>query len=134
MSQKYFPGTARFGAITPLTKLTQRADYVAARGGKRAHTAPFVLQCRQRGDENPARIGLTVTRKVGGAVTRNHIKRRLRSAIASSEGLGFLAGNDYVLIARAEAAILPFEALTEALKAGLRKLHSDKRQKRAKPV
>lgn len=88
--------------------------------------APFVVQARARGDDEPPRIGITVTRKVGGAVVRNRIKRRLKHAIARKEGLGFRPGYDYVLIARALSYSVPFDRLTGALDMALRKLHQEK--------
>ncbi|MEQ8657466.1 MAG: ribonuclease P protein component [Hyphomicrobiales bacterium] len=119
-----FPGTAQRAPETALFKLNRRSDYLAAKRGKRAHCAPFVLQARRRDDTEPPRIGITVTRKVGGAVVRNRIKRRLKSAITSPAGLGFQAGYDYVLIARALAECAPFDALTSALQSGLNKVHA----------
>lgn len=50
------------------------------------------------GGEIP-RIGYAVPRKVGGAVDRNLVKRRLREAVARNESL-LLPATDYVLIAR----------------------------------
>lgn len=46
----------------------------------------------------PCRFGITVSRKVGGAVERNRIKRRLREALRSITSLDESA--DYVVIAR----------------------------------
>ena len=62
----------------------------------------FVLLARHRADENPAiRIGITVSKKVGGAVVRNRMKRRFRElARAVLPGAG-APGVDYVLIGRA---------------------------------
>ncbi|WP_375571333.1 ribonuclease P protein component [Ahrensia marina] len=119
-----FPGTAGRDRETTLLKLNRRSDYLAAKRGKRAHCAPFVLQARHRDDTHPPRVGITVTRKVGNAVVRNRIKRRLKSAITSPAGLGFQAGYDYVLIARARAESAPFDALTSALQSGLNKVHA----------
>ena len=85
------------------------------------------MQAKARFDDHPAKIGITVTRKVGGAVLRNRIKRRLKAAIAAHEGLGFRRGYDYVLIARPQAANAPFDALTNALKTALKKVHRTER-------
>ena len=52
-----------------------------AREGRRAAGAAFVLLVLTRAadvSESPQRLGITVSRKVGGAVVRNRVKRRVR--------------------------------------------------------
>ena len=51
------------------------------------------------GAGDPARVGVTVPRKVGSAVVRNRVKRQLREALARL-GPGTAAGSDVVLVAR----------------------------------
>jgi ribonuclease P protein component len=61
--------------------LTKRRDFLAANAGKRAPMPAFVLLVRRRDDEDATmRIGYTVTKKIGNAVVRNRIKRRIREA------------------------------------------------------
>lgn len=77
----------------------------------------FVLQAIFDGTEEPtrpARFGLTVTKKIGNAVVRNRIRRRLRAAVGAASPQA-QAGADYVLIARAAALTLPFERLVTDL-------------------
>jgi ribonuclease P protein component len=111
--------------LTPSTigRLTRRADYLAANGGLRAPMPGFVLLVRPRRDEDPAiRLGITVSGKVGGAVVRNRMKRRLRElARAVLPQLG-IAGADHVLIGRAGGIERPFVQLRAELENALRKL------------
>ena len=81
--------------------MVRRADFLAANRGRRAPMPGFVLLVRERGDGDPAmRYGITVTKKVGGAVIRNRMKRRFR--VLARELLPALgvAGADHVLIGR----------------------------------
>jgi ribonuclease P protein component len=57
----------------------------------------------REGDDEPPRLGLSVGRKVGGAVERNKVKRLLREAFWQSEEL-LPAGHDFVVVARSDAA------------------------------
>jgi ribonuclease P protein component len=64
-------------------------------------------------------VGYTVTKKVGNAVVRNRIKRRLRAAVAETFPLSASPGHDYVLLARRRAETVPFDALLDELRAAL---------------
>ena len=84
--------------------LRKRAEFVALNQSARRFVRPaFVVQMLPReGETDPAaiRIGFTATKKLGGAVVRNRVKRLLREAVRQMlPGLG-LAGHDYVFIAR----------------------------------
>lgn len=63
-----------------------------------------------------ARVGLVVGRRVGGAVTRNRVKRRLRAALAE---IGLPAGWDYVVVGTAAVADVPFPTLCTWLRAAV---------------
>jgi ribonuclease P protein component len=69
------------------------------------------------------RFGLTATRKLGNAVIRNRIRRRLRATARAVLGEGGKAGWDYVLIARDAALARDFQLLSRDLESALEMLH-----------
>src|SRR5690348_17194963 len=94
-----------------MERLKQRADFLAAAKGARVPAGPFVLQSRARGDAGPARFGLTVSRKVGTAVERNRVRRRLREIVRRNAAVIAQDGHDYVLIGRRAALAMPFATI-----------------------
>ena len=83
----------------------------------------FVLLVRERGDEDPAiRIGYTVTKKIGGAVVRNRMKRRFRVLAREILPESGLPGADYVMIGRAGGVERDFALMRAELQRALTKL------------
>jgi ribonuclease P protein component len=82
-----------------------------------------VLLVRDRGDSDPAiRVGFTVTRKIGGAVVRNRMKRRFRAlAREIVPAKGFL-GSDHVIIGRARGIERDYALLSSELAGALDEL------------
>ena len=88
------------GAPAP-TRLKRRAEFLRVAGrGSKAPTPGLVLQALRRGDDAPARLGFTVTKKVGNAVVRNRMKRRMRELVRAAFPSGAKVGFDYVMIGR----------------------------------
>jgi len=91
-------------------RLLRRSDFLEIRrAGSSFSDGPLAASFRPR-EAAPARpgiaggvarVGLTVSSKVGGAVVRNRIKRRLREAVRLE--LSALPAVDLVLVARAAA-------------------------------
>ena len=80
------------------------------------HTAGFgngylVLYARKNHTATN-RVGITVSKKLGGAVIRNRVRRRLREVYRLNE-LRFAPGWDIVVVARSRCISAPFEKLTE---------------------
>jgi ribonuclease P protein component len=106
-----------------MKRLTQRADFLAAAGGVKVSAEAFLLQMRKRNDEGPARVGYTVSKKVGTAVERNRVRRRLREVVRLAGPGRTRAGHDYVLIGRRAALSLPFARMQRDFQDALRRAH-----------
>ncbi|HEY7663653.1 MAG TPA: ribonuclease P protein component [Xanthobacteraceae bacterium] len=109
-----------------MERLRRRADFLATATGAKVPTTAFVLQARRRADNGPIRVGFTVSSKVGSAVERNRVRRRLREVVRLSAATGLSRGHDYVLIGRRTALSLPFEQICEDFKRALRRLRVPK--------
>ena len=84
-------------------RLRQRADFLRVAAGRWRYATPgLVVQMRPREDMSSpaARVGFTVTKKVGNAVVRNRTKRRLREAVRLALDPGAYRGFDMVVIGR----------------------------------
>jgi ribonuclease P protein component len=105
------------GARSPRRgRLSRSADFDRVMRNGRSHAGrDLVLYVFPRGGDEPPRLGVSVSRKVGGAVDRNRVKRLLREAFAQ-EVERLPIGADAVLIARPGARQL-------AEREGLRGIH-----------
>ena len=106
-----------------MERLRQRADFLAAASGIKVPATAFVLQARNRRDTGPARLGFTVSKKVGNAVERNRVRRRLREIVKRASEEVAHAGHDYVLVGRRAGLSAPFGGLLDDFTSALRRLH-----------
>ena len=123
-------GSLSAPAFTPLRK---RDEFLRVGKGGKFHVRTFSLQALsqvavvQTGappgearDSAPSRFGLTITRKTGGSVERNRMRRRLREALRRAAPLAARSGTDYVIVARREALHAPFDRLIDDLSRAMR--------------
>lgn len=108
----------------PLSVLQKRAEFLAvAASGKKWVTLGVIVQLGAgRGDANPARYGLTASKKVGMAVERNRARRRLRALAREILASHAAPGHDYVLIARATTVTRAYADLRRDLVKSLKGL------------
>jgi ribonuclease P protein component len=93
-------GSAGFPRAVRLLAPADFARVFAAR--RTAASGPLVLYARPAARAaQPARLGVSVSRRIGNAVVRNRWKRRLREAFRQLQSRsGLPAGNDFVLVVR----------------------------------
>jgi ribonuclease P protein component len=104
----------------PPARLKRRADFLrVAAKGRKAPMRGVVLQALKRDDTAPARLGFTVTKKVGNAVVRNRTRRRLKEAARLLLRQQPVCGVDLVLIGRDATRARPFAALQDDIRRAL---------------
>jgi len=111
-----------------ITILRKRADFLAVAASGKKWVAPgFVLQIGEPKTDSLGeptlviRFGLTATRKVGNAVTRNRARRRLR-ALAAELMPHASPSHDYVLVARDTTPARPFDELRQDMIKGMKRM------------
>ena len=103
-----------------LERLRVRREFLYVAEGYSERRRLVVVQARPR---QPARaaagLGFTATVKVGGSVTRNRARRRLREAARLLLPELGIAGVDYVMIARQESATASWPGLLDDVEKAL---------------
>ena len=111
-----------------MDRLKKRADFVRVATGRKEVTPGLIVQALARaedavpGPEAPCRVGFTVTRKVGNAVERNRVRRRLVALSRALLPRYARNGTDYVLVGRRAALTRDYERLLDDLERALIKL------------
>ena len=94
--------------LTRASRLRRRREYLAVqRQGRRVHTPHFIMVVLPGTGQ---RLGVTVTKKVAGAVGRNRVKRLAREVFRRNRDL-FPPKTDVVLVARSGAEGLDYARL-----------------------
>ena len=81
--------------------------------GTSGHANSFLVLYARKNHSATNRVGVTVSKKLGGAVVRNRVRRRLREVYRLNESR-FAPGWDIVVVARSRCIKGDFRRLTEA--------------------
>ena len=117
-----------------MQRLKRRQDFVAAAKAVSWGMPAFMMQLRKRDDDGPARLGFTCTKKLGNAVMRNRIKRRLKESSRLALSTIAKASCDYVIIGRSSAETRAFDILQSDLISAVQRLHAKADQMAEQPV
>lgn len=90
-------------------------------GGRKIHTDSFLVFVSPQVEPGPARMGITASRKLGGAVVRNRVKRLVREAFRRHKLL-FPAGLDVVFIAKKNAVEVEYDQVVREIEKLCRRL------------
>lgn len=124
--------------MSALPRLKRRREFLLVAAQGRKWVAPgLILQANPHssaaappGSTDRAaqalRIGFTVSRKVGNAVVRNRVRRRLKAAAELVMPVLARQDCDYVVIGRRQSLTRPFPALVQDLEQALRKVRADR--------
>ena len=132
-----------------LITLKTRPEYLRVRGGRRCQNVAFILEAKPRAGSSVAysqdpslkdvattrdrapsgpRFGFTITKKIGNAVTRNRIRRRLKHALSQLADDFANPDYDYVVVGRRRAATQPYSDLKKDLERCLQRVHDPRGQ------
>ncbi|PZQ14157.1 MAG: ribonuclease P protein component [Ancylobacter novellus] len=108
-----------------LDMMRRRRDFVAAANKGVKIGGPVVgLQMHDReAAEDAPRVGFTVTKRVGHAVERSRMKRRLREAARAELSGNGRRGCDYVIVARRAVLDADFDRLKRELRQAVKRAH-----------
>ena len=96
--------------------MTEGREFARLRREGRSHPGRYLVLSTMNDASaiaaSPFRVGLITTKKLGNAVARNRIRRRLR-AIVDEFANRFVPGTQLVIIARYRAPVASYQALRE---------------------
>ena len=110
-------------------RVRKRREFLEIQRVGRRHPTRHFLVVQAWGGDSPARLGITVTRKIGNSVQRNRVKRAVREVFRRSRSL-LPGGVSLVVIARDGSAALGGRTVEAELEPVLLRIAQEGRQRR----
>lgn len=96
-------------------RLTNRDDFKKVyRRGKSVANRQFVVYSFPRRNEEPFRMGVSISKKIGNAVVRNRLKRQLKEIVRLRKD-EIADGYDFIIIVRKGALSLDYHAMEKSV-------------------
>ena len=108
------PGPRAEASLGLIWRVRDRATFEALAGARRRRAGPVSLRFLSDGSDDPPRVAYAIGRRVGNAVRRNRIRRRLRAAI-DDHAAELLPGGAYLFSADHDSMNTPFPTLSDHL-------------------
>ncbi len=108
----------------PLEMLRAAGDFDALQAANRSRAHPLLVIRWRRNDIGRTRFGLSTGRRLGGAVVRNRVRRRLREALRASDHRPN-GGWDILIVCRPQSATAGYTELRAALDKLLQRMDRD---------
>lgn len=109
------PRLGRGKAMRKRMRLRKSRDFAAARREGKSWADRTLVLIARRTDAAGCRFGFSVSKRVGNAVVRNRVKRRLREVARTRIADNIEGGWDFVVIARKDAAAADYQRLNRSL-------------------
>lgn len=113
-SAPFAPGARPEASRRLIWRIRDRASFEALARARRHKAGSVTLRFVDGGTDRPARVSYAVGKWAGPAVARNRTRRRLRAAVARSEG-ELMRGGLYLFGAGRDAGAQPFDALVDSV-------------------
>jgi ribonuclease P protein component len=106
-----------------LNRLKKNQDFqVVFKEGKSFANRQFVVYVMKQNGKPYSRLGLSVSKKMGNAVMRNHIKRYIKEIFREFADR-LEVGNDYIIISRKPVSTMTHQEMRKSLEHVLKKAH-----------
>jgi ribonuclease P protein component len=119
------PGSRAEASLGLIWRVRDRATFEALAGARRRRAGPVSLRFLSDGSHDPPRVAYAIGRRVGNAVARNRVRRRLRAAI-DRHAADLVPGGAYLFSADQSSMNVPFPMLSDHVATLLRGAREDR--------